>query len=64
VHTQTRRIFGEIPIVSVSIAAVIGCFIGNVIYTRVNTDPTNSVIVSIINAIVIIVLDEIYRKIA
>jgi Calcium-activated chloride channel len=64
VHTQIRRIFGEIPIVSFSIAAVIACFIGNIIYDRSNTEPSNSVAASIINAVVIIVLDAIYRKLA
>lgn len=60
-HTQTRRIFGEIPIVSISIAAVIACFIGNIVYDRSNTDPSNSIIASIISAVVIIVLDAVYR---
>lgn len=64
VHTKTRRIFGEIPIVSISIAAVIACFSGNIVFDRSNTDPSNSVIASIINAVVIIVLDAIYRKLA
>ena len=58
-HTQTRRLLGEFPIVSVSIAAVIACFIGNIVYVR--RDPSNSVKASVISAVVIIVLDAIYR---
>lgn len=63
-HTMTRRFFGEIPIVSVSIAAVIACFIGNLVYVRDHTDSASSVGASIISAIVIIVLDAVYRLLA
>lgn len=34
VSTYLRRIFGEIPIVSISITAVIACFVGNFIFQR------------------------------
>lgn len=60
VHSQVRRIFGEIPIVSISIAAVIACFVGNTIYTKNNPEPSDSVGASIINAVVIIVLGVTY----
>ena len=33
-NSHIRRVYGEIPIVSISIAIVIGCFIGNYLYNK------------------------------
>jgi hypothetical protein len=32
VNSHVRRVYGEIPIVSISISIVVGCFIGNYLY--------------------------------
>ena len=64
VDTYARRLFGEIPTVVFGIGIVIGCFVGYYIYAKRHTDTTNSVGASMTNAIAIIVLGIIYRKIA
>jgi len=62
--TRTRRFFSEIPITLLSVGAVIGCFIGNVIFQRDNTSTNDSIASSIISAVIIIVLGEIYEYVA
>jgi hypothetical protein len=65
VSTYLRRIFGEIPIITVSISAVIACFVGNFLFQRKHKDDSSSTTgSSVISAVVIIVLDKIYRYLA
>lgn len=64
-NTYLRRITGELPSIIVSIAAVVGCFIGYYKFQTDNQDNVNySVGSSVINAVVIIVLGIIYKFIA
>lgn len=64
VNSYFRKVFGQIPVIVISISIVIGCFIENYIYQKDHTDAGNTVGASIINAIVIIVLKLIYEKLA
>ena len=63
-HTQSRRIFGEIPIASISVSAVIACAVGSYVYQQVHTDTESTVGASIINSLIIIVLEYIYKILA
>jgi len=36
-HTRTRRLLTEVPITLLSVATVIGCFVGNSFYVRKHT---------------------------
>lgn len=64
VRTTIRRVYGEVPIVSISVSIVIGCFVGNYLYNKKFKDPSNEIGSSIINAVIIIVLGISYRKLA
>jgi uncharacterized membrane protein len=62
-NSHVRRVY-EIPFVSISIAIVIACFVGNYFYNKKYKDPGNEIGSSVINAVIIIVLGIIYRKLA
>ncbi len=47
-----------------SVGIVIGCFIGNLLYSKRYKDSGSQIGASIINAIIIVILDVSYRLIA
>jgi hypothetical protein len=63
--SHMRRVYTEIPTVLLSIGCVVACFIGTTIYQRDNKGSTpREVGASIINALIIIILGFLYKKIA
>lgn len=64
-RSHIRRVYTEIPTVLLSIGCVVACFIGTTIYQRDNKGSSpREVGSSIINAVIIIILGFIYKKIA
>lgn len=63
-HTRTRRLLTEVPITILSVAAVIGCFVGNAYYVKEHTSDYDSIGASVISAVVIIVLGLFYEYLA
>ena len=60
-----RRLFGEFPSVITGIGCVVACFIGYYSYKTANKHSTPiSVGSTVINAVIIIILNQVYRKVA
>lgn len=62
-NSYIRRIFIEFPTILISIACVVGCFVGFRYFEEKHADSRSSMGASLINATIIIVLGVIYRMI-
>eukprot|EP00347_Sterkiella_histriomuscorum_P001432 403372059 len=64
-NSYIRRVFGETPSATISVGIVILCFWGYRLFSTQNkSNPSFSVGSSVVNAIVIVVLDILYKKLA
>ena len=64
ISTYGRRLGGEFPAVVVGIGAVVGCFIGYTFYQSKYKDTKDSIGSSIVNAVVIIILEAIFEQVS